>query len=105
MGENLQGALHEAWDSEERKGLVREIKEGIRAMSDAIEKTAEDIAENPTAQRLKADVDDFAERVRSGEVSTKLREDLMGALQKINSKIETVGGESSEEGTSEDEEA
>jgi vacuolar-type H+-ATPase subunit E/Vma4 len=102
LGENFQSAMQTAWESEERKDLTREIKEGIQSVSDAIERTADQITESPKAQQLKAEIDELAERVRSGELTTKLREDLSEVLQKINAWLEQVGGGTPSEGSSED---
>ena len=110
LGENLKGTIEAAWESDQRKNLSKEIQEGLRQLSDSIEKAATDIAEKPRVQKLREDVDDIAERVRSGEVGEKARSGLRSALDKINTELEKTtaslhGGEKedSEDSTEEPE--
>ena len=108
LGENLKGTIEAAWDSEQRQNLSTEIKEGLRQLSDSIEKAATDIGEKPQVQKLREDVDDFAGRVKSGEVGDKAREGLSSALDKINTELEKTseslrGGKTKAAEDSEDE--
>lgn len=90
LGENLQGAIESAWESEERKSLTNEIRDGLVSATEAVEKAAKDIVDSPTAKKVREDVDDFAERVRSGEVTDQFRQEILKALQKINEELEGV---------------
>lgn len=90
LGKNLQGAIESAWESEERKNLTDEIHDGLVSATEAVEKAAKDIVEGPTATKMREDVDDFTERVRSGELTDQFRKDLVMALKKINEEIEGV---------------
>jgi DNA topoisomerase VI subunit B len=84
LGRNLKGVLQTAWESEERRKLQNEIQAGLAEL----QKTVADFATSPTGQRLKADVQDLGERVRSRQVESQLRNDLLAALRTINAELE-----------------
>jgi hypothetical protein len=90
LGENLVAALREAWGSPERRKLQGEIETGLADLGSSLKKAVSDFETSPTGQQIKADVEDFGERVRSGEVESKLRSELLQALQAVNSELEKV---------------
>jgi hypothetical protein len=83
LGQNLKGILRAAWESEERRKLQQEIQKGV----DELQKAVNDFAASPTGQRLKNDVQDLGERLRTGEVEDKLRGDLLAALRTLNAEL------------------
>jgi hypothetical protein len=88
LGDNLIATLREAWGSPERQRLQSEIETGLADLGSSLKKAADDFETSPTGQRLKADIGDFGERVRSGEVESKLRSELLGALRAVNIELE-----------------
>jgi len=60
---------------------------------------AEHMRESPTGQRVKADAEELRERIRSREIETRVREDLLAALRSINTQLRKVS-EHWPEGTS-----
>jgi hypothetical protein len=88
LGENLIATLREAWGSPERQRLQSEIETGLADLGTSLKKAAADLETSPTGQRLKADIDDFGERVRTGEVESKLRTELLEALRAVNRELE-----------------
>jgi DNA topoisomerase VI subunit B len=84
LGQNLKGILQAAWESEERQKLQKEIESGLAEL----QKTVAEFAASPAGQRLKAEVHDLGERVRSGRVESQLRGDLLAALRAINAELE-----------------
>lgn len=90
LGRNLAEALQTAWEHPERKRLQEEITNGLNEMGNALREEAESFAESPTAQQLKSDVQQISERVRSPEVHTKVRQELLSALQTANNELQRV---------------
>ncbi len=90
LGENLRGALQAAWESEERLKLQREIESGLAGLSKALEDAAVEIKEGEAGQRLKEDIKGLHERVQSGEVQARLRNDLVTMLQTFNQELSQV---------------
>jgi hypothetical protein len=88
LGENLIQTLQAAWDSPERKKITQEIEVGLTDISSTVKRETEHFSESPTGQQLKSDVDDLRERVRSGETEAQLRQELLKALDLVNSELE-----------------
>jgi len=87
LGENLRGLFASAWDSEDRKRLQQEIEAGVNDLTNSLRSAASDFAESEAGRQLKEDVQDLGERVRSGEVEAKVRQDLTQVLRKINQEL------------------
>lgn len=90
MGKNLADALRSVWESPERKKLQQEIANGLSDLSDLMRSEAEHIRESPTGQRMKADAEEMRERIRSREIETRVRQDLLAALRSINTQLRKV---------------
>ena len=91
MGKNLRDALQSAWDSEERRKLQKEIEEGLSEVSNSLSQAAKDFKESSAGQTLKSDVADFQERLRTGEVESKVRTEILDALRTVNNELRKVG--------------
>lgn len=106
MGKNLADVLRGAWESPERKKLQQEIADGLSDLSDLMRSEAEHIRESPTGKRVKADVEELHDRIRSREIETRLRQDVLAALRSINTQLRRVSEHWSEgEGDQTDEPA
>jgi hypothetical protein len=90
LGNSLQEALKTAWESEERKSLTKEIQDGLEALGDSVRQATSEFAEGPAGQRMKTEIDEFTDRVRSGHVTAELRQDLIAALRKVNAELEAL---------------
>jgi len=87
LGSNLKKIFLNAWESEERKNFQVELEEGLSDLGDSLKQTAQEIRDSETGQRVKAEAEDLRDRVRSGEVEGKIREDLLTALHKVNTEL------------------
>lgn len=88
LGDNLKKFFVNAWESEQRKTLQKEIEEGLSDLGDTLKDTVIEIQDSETGQRIKSDAEDFRDRVRHGDVEQKVRSDLTSILQKLNSELE-----------------
>lgn len=89
LGENIRQAVHGAWESEERKRISKEIHDGLIELGAAFTRLGDEIVESPGVKRVREEVDDFGDRIQSGEVSKKINDELVGLLRTINQKLET----------------
>jgi gas vesicle protein len=90
LGDNLKKMFLGAWESEQRKNLQKEIEEGLAGLGNSLKQTANEIQESETGQRVKSEAEDLRDRVRSGEVETKIRSDLQSVLHNLNKELEKV---------------
>jgi len=91
LGENLSGLLHSAWDSEDRRRLQQEIEAGVRDLTDSLRSAANGFAESESGRQLQEDLRDLGERVRTGEVESRIRRDLTDVLRRINEELDRAG--------------
>lgn len=87
LGENLRSVFQAAWDSDDRRRLQQEIESGIGDLADSLGKAARDFAESEAGKQMKRDARQFGERVRTGEVESKVRQDLTAILRKMNEEL------------------
>ena len=104
LGQNLKDLFQGAWESDERLKLQEDIEAGLTDFARSVNKAVEEFKESPTGQQMKSDVEDFHERVRSGEVEGKAREELAAVLRNINTELEKVSKPRDRTSESEEEE-
>lgn len=92
LGTNLKDALQAAWNSPDRQRLEQEIKTGLHQAAEALAGMAEEAAESETGKKLRSEIEALGDRVKSGEMETKIREDLLAALQKLNAELKRARG-------------
>ena len=90
LGENLKKIIIGAWESEERKNLQKDIEEGLADLGSSLKQTATEIQDSEAGQRIKSEAEDLRDRVRSGDVETKVRSDLQSVLHSLNKELEKV---------------
>jgi S-methylmethionine-dependent homocysteine/selenocysteine methylase len=87
LAEHLKQALHTAWESEERRQLQNDIHQGLKEVGQALNEAATEFRASPTGQNLESELNDLGERIRSGEVETKARQELLKAVQLVNQEL------------------
>ena len=90
LGENFKALFTSAWESEERKKLQSELEAGMRELGVALNDLAEEIRTSQAGETIRREATDFHERVKSGEVETKAREEIVKALKALNIELEKV---------------
>lgn len=102
LGLHLKEMLRTAWESPERKKVQQEIETGLSELGETINSTVNEFKESPAGQTLKSDVEDLKERIRTGDVETKIREEILKALRIVNAELEkaTQTGEETSGGDS-----
>jgi hypothetical protein len=84
LGRNLRTIVQSVWESEERKKLEHDLETGLNEVYNSLSKATQDFAESPTGKTLKSDIEDLGQRIRSGEVETQVREEILSALRAAN---------------------
>ncbi len=88
LGDNLKNSLQALWDTPEANEVRDDIETGLVQLGETLNQLAEDLRESPTGKRVQAEVEELAERLRSGEVETELRRELIEVLRKVNMELE-----------------
>ena len=87
LGENLRNLLQSAWESDERKKLQNEIETGLNDLHTNLSQAVKDFSESPTGEDLKSDLEDLGQRIRTGELETKIRSEVISALRAANAGL------------------
>lgn len=90
LGKNLMEAVRAAWESPERRKLQQEISSGLTELGATLRKEAQEFSASETGQRLKSDVQEAQQRIRSGEAENRVRDELLSALRTVNTELQKV---------------
>jgi hypothetical protein len=83
LGRNLKAAAKTAWESEESRRLQQELRNGMAALEASLREATSD----ETRARVRTEVHQMGERLRSGEVEGRVRGDLLSALRSVNAEL------------------
>jgi hypothetical protein len=87
LGRNLKQAAITAWESEESRRLQQELKNGFAMLEAGLREATGELTSNETRQRVRDEAHDLGQRVRSGQIETQLRSDLLTALRTVNAEL------------------
>ncbi len=93
LGDQLKEIFRSAWESDERKKLSGEIDNGLKNLSDSLKQASDEFAESPAGQNMKSGLQDFQNRLKTGEVENQLRSELLNALRTINAQLQKVSAD------------
>lgn len=93
LGDQLKEIFRSAWESDERKKLSNEIDSGLKNLSDSLKQASDEFSQSPSGQNLKSDLQDFQNRLKTGEVENQLRNELLTALRTINEQLKKVSAD------------
>lgn len=99
LAKSLVDVMQAAWDQPERKRLQQEVVNGLNELGTTLKDETRKFSESPTGQRLKTDVGNIGQRVQSGEVEARVRQELLNALRIANEQIQQAADRLNERGT------
>jgi len=88
MGDNLKNILQSAWGSEEAQKLRHDLKNGLSELGKAANDAVDEFNVSEAGQRIKEETHDLKDRVVSGEVEAKARQEISKALHSINTELQ-----------------
>lgn len=92
LGENLRDVITSAWESEERKKVTDEVKTGLNQLVATFSQLADEFSRSETGQSIQAELDEFNERVKTGDIQNKISEDVVNVLQRVNDELRKAAG-------------
>lgn len=88
LGRNLKDLLQTVWESEERRRAQQEIETGLNDLVKTLSQAADEFTRSPAGQTLRANLQDLQQRIHSGEVETKVRDEVISALRAANEGLQ-----------------
>ena len=68
--------------------MEHEIESGLNSAAAALKGAAKEFSGTPAGQHLRDEIKDLGQRVRSGEVESKVRQDVVSGLKALNAELE-----------------
>ena len=87
LGENLQRVIRNVWESDERKQLQADVEQGLEGTLRHLRQELKEFQESETADRLKADLGSVERELRSGETASRVRQEILDVLQRLNAEL------------------
>ncbi len=88
LGKNLEELIQSAWERPERKKIQNELETGFGEVFQTLSKATSEFRASDTGQQLEHDLDDLRRQIDSGELTEKVRDEILHALQLLNSQLE-----------------
>jgi uncharacterized protein with von Willebrand factor type A (vWA) domain len=103
LGESLAEAFRTAWESEETRGHVQSMEDGLEAMIEHIGRALKQARTSTEAQKVRGEAEKAAESLRAAGAHTwqEARPHLLAALTQINAELQRMIVRLEEESASE----
>ncbi len=92
LGDSLAQAFRTAWEDEENKRRLQEMRTGLESMVREVGKAIDDTAHSPQGQHLREEAERTMEKVRNASEQTvqEVRPQLITALQQLNIELQKL---------------
>ena len=90
LGQSLVDVLRASWERPERKKLQDDIENGLKELGQTLKEEADKFTASPTGQTIKSDLQDISDRLRSGEIEAKARQEILNGLRTINVELHSI---------------
>lgn len=90
LGRQFAETIQAAWNSQERRELEAEVREGVQHFSEEVQRVFKDAKESPAAKRVKEEADEVKTRVESGEAAQKARSGFVEGLHWLSQELEKL---------------
>ena len=92
LGESLSRAFRTAWESEENREHMENMKSGLKSMVDQVGQALEDASASVEGQKVRQEVEKAAEsaRVAGEKALEEARPHVLSAVRQINAELEKM---------------
>ena len=104
LGESLAETFRTAWESEETRRHVQNMRSGLEAMVDRVDQALKEAVASPEGEKLRTEAEKAAESIQAAGEQTwqEVQPHLLSALNQINAELQKMLGRlKGEEATSE----
>jgi len=90
LGRQFAETMQAAWNSQERRELETEVREGVQYFSEEVQRVFKEAKESPAAKRMKEEAEEVRTRVESGDVTQKARSGFVEGLHWLSRELESL---------------
>ena len=80
LGKTFAEAFESAWNSEERKRVEQEVREGVQSFADEVDKVIREAKQSRTGERVKHEAEDVAHKVETSDIGRRALEGIAQGL-------------------------
>jgi hypothetical protein len=81
LGQQLGETLQSAWESDERKRIEKEVREGVHSFVAEIDKVLQDVRTSDSTSKLREEASDAKAKVEESEIGQKARAGIVEGLR------------------------
>jgi hypothetical protein len=87
LGRRFADVLQAAWGSEERRKVETEVREGMKRLSEELERVLERTRESPTGERVRTKFGEARGRAAESEAARRTREAVAQGLHRLSEEL------------------
>ncbi len=94
LGESLAHAFRTAWENEENRQHLRDMRDGLEAMVDNVGQAIKEASVSPDGQKVRQEAQKAAESARAAgeQALQEARPHLLSALRQVNAELQKMIG-------------
>lgn len=93
LGRQLAETLQTAWDSEERKRVEKEVREGVQSFVNEVDQVIREVKTNEKTEKIKGEAEEFKNRVENTDIGTRARQGIVQGLRWLSEGLEELANQ------------
>lgn len=81
LGRQFAETLQTAWDSEERKRVEKEVREGMQSFVNEVDQVIREVKTSETTEKIKGEAEELKTRVESTDIGARARQGIVQGLR------------------------
>lgn len=87
LGRSFAEAFETAWNSEERKRVEQEVRDGVQSFAREVDKVIREAKSSPAGERMASEASELADKVESSEFGRRALESLSHGLAWFSTEL------------------
>ncbi len=87
LGRQFAETLQSAWDSEERKRVEKEVREGMKSFVDEVDQVIREVKSSETTSKIKGEAEEIKTRVETSDIGHKARQGIVQGLRWLSEEL------------------
>lgn len=87
LGQQFVNTIQTAWDSEERKEVEEELRDGMQQFAAEVDKAFKQVKGSPAGKRAQEEAAEFKDSIDKGEFAPKMQNSLVQGLQWLSDEL------------------
>ncbi len=81
LGRQFAETLQTAWDSEERKRVEKEVREGMQSFVNEVDQVIREVKTSETTEKIKGEAEELKTRVETTDIGARARQGIVQGLR------------------------